>query len=151
MSVSMAIPILFSQLDELELKDFLASDPSEADDNFDDNVVEDRSVKICTKKDMYCALVQSGDGGSDDNDEDNAQDMEVTFNTGLEDINEDVTDTEHEHVEQADDFFVEEETQLRGTKREKPNQEKVQEAEASRAELELLLADDTGMDNNLKL
>ncbi|KAL2554450.1 Uncharacterized protein Fot_08069 [Forsythia ovata] len=66
---------------------------------------------------MYRALVQSGDG-SDDNDEDNAQDME--------------------------------ETQVRRTKRDKPNQETVQEAEASRAELELLLADDMGTDNNLK-
>ncbi|KAL2554449.1 pre-rRNA-proCES [Forsythia ovata] len=148
--------------------------------------MEDRSVKIRRKQDMYRALVQSGDG-SDDNDEDNAQDMEVTFNTGLEDISkrilekdkksetvwesylrkrkekkkawknrsknssdEESSDTEHEHEEQLDDFFVEEETQVRSTKRDKPNQETVQEAEASRAELELLLADDMGTDNNLK-
>lgn len=174
------------QLDELDLKEFLATDESDADDNADDDT-EDISVKRRRKQDMYRVLLQSGDGGSDDNDEDNNQDMEVTFNTGLEDISkrilekdkksetvwesylrmrrekkkarknrsrnssdEDSSDTEHEHAEQPDDFFVEEETQVRGTKREKPNQETVQEAEASRPELELLLADDTGMDNSLK-
>ncbi|KAL2482620.1 Uncharacterized protein Fot_44064 [Forsythia ovata] len=174
------------QLDELELKEFLASDESEADDDADDNDMEDRSVKICRKQDMYGALVQSGDG-SDDNDEDNAKDMEVTFNTGLEDISkrilekdkksetvwesylrkrrekkkawknrsnnssdEESSDTERKHEEELDDFFVEEETQVRSTKRDKPNQEAVLEAEAGQAELELLLADDMGTDNNLK-
>ena len=34
---------------------------------------------------MYRALIQSGDG-SDGDEEDGGQDMEVTFNTGLEDI-----------------------------------------------------------------
>ncbi|KAL2465430.1 nucleolar domain protein [Abeliophyllum distichum] len=113
--------------------------------------------------------------------------MEVTFNTGLEDISkhilekdkksetvsesylrkkrekkkawknrsknssdEESSDTERKHEEQLDDFFVEGETQVRSTKRDKPNQETVQEAEAGRAELELLLADDMGTDNNLK-
>ncbi|CAA2996477.1 Hypothetical predicted protein [Olea europaea subsp. europaea] len=134
----MANQFLLSQLDELELKEFLASDESEADDNDDDNDTKDRSVKIYRKQDMYRVLLQSGDGGSDDNDEDNAQDMEVTFNTGLEDIS--------KHILEKD---KKSET-VRGTKRDKPNQETVQEAEASRAELELLLTDDTGMDNYLK-
>ncbi|CAA2997427.1 Hypothetical predicted protein [Olea europaea subsp. europaea] len=49
------------QLDELELKEFLASDESEADDNDDDNDTEDRSVKRRRKQDMYRVLLQSGD------------------------------------------------------------------------------------------
>ncbi|KAG8383325.1 hypothetical protein BUALT_Bualt04G0000800 [Buddleja alternifolia] len=182
------------QLAELELKEFLASDESETDD---DNVdgTEDRSVKKHKKQDMYRALIQSGDGSDEDHEEDNDQDMEVTFNSGLEDISKRIlekkdkisetvweaylrkrkekkkasksgskfssedesSDTDQELEEQPDDFFVEEpaETESKNTalcSAEKRNsgQETTQEAEASIAELELILADDKGTDTNLK-
>lgn len=90
------------QLAELELKEFLASDESDSDE--DENEGEDDGEDLSdkgtkkasktkvkgegeriSKKDMYRALVQSGDGSEED-DDDEGQDMEVTFNTGLEDI-----------------------------------------------------------------
>ncbi|GER26820.1 pre-rRNA-processing protein ESF1 [Striga asiatica] len=77
------------QLEELELKEFLASDESEseADDEDNDEGVEDESVKKSSKRDKYRALIQSGDDGSDvDREEDGDLDMEVTFNSGLEDL-----------------------------------------------------------------
>ncbi|XVF58564.1 hypothetical protein PTKIN_Ptkin07bG0076200 [Pterospermum kingtungense] len=73
------------QLAELELKDFLASDESESDDDENEDTTEDQSNKKNKKRDKYHALLQSGDG-SDVDGEDDGQDMEVTFNTGLEDI-----------------------------------------------------------------
>ncbi|KNA06742.1 hypothetical protein SOVF_178230 [Spinacia oleracea] len=83
------------QLAELELREFLASDESDEDEDENEDEDEDLSDKInnkaskntkarMAKKDMYRALVQSGDGSEADEDE--GQDMEVTFNTGLEDI-----------------------------------------------------------------
>lgn len=69
---------------ELELKEFLASDESETDDE-DDNVADEQSDKKSKKQDKYRALLESGDGSDEDGEED-GQDMEVTFNTGLEDI-----------------------------------------------------------------
>ncbi|KAK1361620.1 hypothetical protein POM88_046094 [Heracleum sosnowskyi] len=61
-----------------------------------------------------------------------------------------------EPVEETDDFFVEEphakrtkEAQGKNTKRGKQPQETTKEAEANRAELELLLDDETG-NTNLK-
>ncbi|KAE9466348.1 hypothetical protein C3L33_01737, partial [Rhododendron williamsianum] len=63
---------------------FLASDESESDEDENDDAMEGRSQKKHKKQDMYRALLQSGeDSGTDDED---GQDMEVTFNTGLEDI-----------------------------------------------------------------
>ncbi|GLT82595.1 hypothetical protein SLE2022_009580 [Rubroshorea leprosula] len=73
------------QLAELELKEFLASDESESDDDENDNISEDPSEKKNKKKEKYLALLQSGDGSDGDGEED-GQDMEVTFNSGLEDI-----------------------------------------------------------------
>ena len=60
----------------------MASDEGESDDGDGENDDDDKKDK---KRDMYRALVQSGDG-SDGDGEDDGQDMEVTFNTGLEDI-----------------------------------------------------------------
>lgn len=68
----------------MELKEFLASEESETDDE-DNDVIEEQSDKKSKKRDKYRALLQSGDG-SDEDGEDDGQDMEVTFNTGLEDI-----------------------------------------------------------------
>ncbi|KAM3709851.1 hypothetical protein ACJW31_02G205600 [Castanea mollissima] len=70
------------QLAQLELKEFLASDEGESDDGDGESNDDDKKDK---KRDMYRALVQSGDGSDGDGEED-GQDMEVTFNTGLEDI-----------------------------------------------------------------
>lgn len=170
----------------------MASEESESDDE-DDNVTE-QSDKRSKKRDMYRALLQSGDGSGDD--EEDGQDMEVTFNTGLEDISkrilekkdkksetvweaylrkrreknkarknkskyssdEESSDTDQEAVEEADDFFVEEPSvkkskkgsRSKGEKEGKQHQDTDAEANASMAELELLLADDKGMDNGLK-
>ncbi|KAL8142081.1 hypothetical protein V2J09_015113 [Rumex salicifolius] len=66
------------QLADLEMKEFLASDESEDDDE------EDLSERKNKNLEKYRALLQSGDGSEEEEDE--HQDMEVTFNTGLEDI-----------------------------------------------------------------
>ena len=66
------------------MKEFLASDEGESDDGDGESDDDDKKDK---KRDMYRALVQSGDASDGDGDgEDDGQDMEVTFNTGLEDI-----------------------------------------------------------------
>lgn len=185
------------QLAELELKEFLASDESETDNDEADNDMEDESDKKNKKRDKYRALIQSGDGSDEDQEE--GQDMEVTFNTGLEDLSkrilekkdkksetvweaylrkrrekkkarknhskysseEDSSDTDEEGmegIEQPDDFFIEEPSvkkvnnkDYQGKKnKEKQLQDTDREAEASKAELELLLADDKGGKKGLK-
>uniref|UniRef100_A0A6N2M125 Uncharacterized protein n=1 Tax=Salix viminalis TaxID=40686 RepID=A0A6N2M125_SALVM len=186
------------QLADLELKEFLASDESETDNDEADNDMEDESDKKHKKRDKYRALIQSGDGSDEDLEE--GQDMEVTFNTGLEDISkrilekkdkqsetvweaylrkrrekkkarknqskysseEDSSDTDEEGmegIEQPDDFFIEEPSvkklnnkdyQVKKNKEEKQLQDTDREAEASKAELELLLADDKGGEKGLK-
>ncbi|KZV34742.1 hypothetical protein F511_00644 [Dorcoceras hygrometricum] len=185
------------QLVELELKEFLASDESETDDD-SANDTEDRLMKKNKKQDMYRALIQSEDGSDDNDEEGDDQDMEVTFNSSLENISKrilekkdkksetvweeylrkrrekkktnknrskyssdeegDYTDQKiSEPAEQHDDFFIDEpsateskENQVRMTKKGSYIQETAQEAEASVAELELLLADDNGGDTNIK-
>ncbi|KAL6008169.1 hypothetical protein ACLOJK_033675 [Asimina triloba] len=196
------------QLAKMDLKEFLASDDdrssSDNDDEDDDRneAMPDRKSHKLKKVDMYRSLVQSGDGS--DADEENNKDMEVTFNTGLEDISKRILekkdkksetvweaylrkrrekkkgrkrnskdsseddgsdDSDVEVPEGPDDFFVEEssdtvkaaENSWEGThkksdrkknlKHRKPSLEAVNEQEASRAELELLLADDQGGDH----
>lgn len=178
---------LFLQLADLELKEFLASDEGESDDTEDEDATEDRSAKKQKKQEKYRALLQSGDGGDENDDEEENMDMEVTFNTGLEDLSrrilekkdkksesvweaylrkkrekkkarknrsknsseDESSDTDEEPIEEPDDFFLEESSgtgsrKARGKKagKEKEVEENTQEAEASRAELELLLADD---------
>ncbi|XP_017981623.1 PREDICTED: pre-rRNA-processing protein esf1 [Theobroma cacao] len=175
------------QLAELELKEFLASDESESDDDENEDTTENQSDKKNKKRDIYCALLQSGDG-SDGDGEDNGQDMEVTFNTGLEDISKRILEkkdkeaetvwevhlrkrrekkkskknkskdssedesheTDIEATEEPDDFFVEESSFKRSKKEGKQHEDMEKEAEASRAELELLLTDDKGADTGLK-
>ncbi|GAV75883.1 NUC153 domain-containing protein [Cephalotus follicularis] len=181
------------KLSELELKEIIASDSSDTDDDDDhENAGEDKLDKKHKKQELYHALIQSGNG-SDEDGEDDGQDMEVTFNTGLEDISKRILekkdkksetvleaylrkrrekkkdrknkyrhssddesiDTDQEHIEQPDDFFVEEPAIKKikdgrsiSGKEEKQIQDR--EAEASRAELELLLADEKGKDTGLK-
>ncbi|XP_045826879.1 pre-rRNA-processing protein esf1 [Trifolium pratense] len=68
------------QLAQLEMNELMASDESESDDSEDNNETDDRA----NKKAKYLSLLNNN---SDEDDEDNdVQDMEVTFNTGLEDI-----------------------------------------------------------------
>ena len=176
------------QLAELELKEFLASDESESDDeNENEDTTEDQANKKNKKRDIYRALLESGDG-SDGDGEDNGQDMEVTFNTGLEDISKRILEkkdkeaetvweahlrkrrekkkakknkskysledesqeTDIEATEEPDDFFVEEPSVKRSKKDRKQHEGMEKEAEASRAELELLLTDDKGADTGLR-
>ncbi|CAN6541480.1 unnamed protein product [Malus baccata var. baccata] len=80
-----------TELSELELKEYLASDESESDREENDDAAEDKTDKKSKKRDMYRALLLSGEGegdgdASEGDGEDNDQDMEITFNTGLEDI-----------------------------------------------------------------
>ncbi|KAK3014989.1 hypothetical protein RJ639_007242, partial [Escallonia herrerae] len=180
------------QLAELELEEFMASDESGTDEEEDDNDAMDE--KRHKKQNMYCALIQSGDGSAGEED-DEGQDMEVTFNTGLEDISKRIlekkdrksetvweaynrkrkekkkarknrakdssedesSDIDQEPAEQPDDFFIEEcppkgskEGRGNSTRKGKQQQEAAKDDAASRAELELLLADDKGADTNLK-
>ncbi|XP_021907988.1 pre-rRNA-processing protein esf1 isoform X2 [Carica papaya] len=199
------------QLAELELKEFLA-DESDIDDD-EDEITEDqfdeKQKKQATgshpdeklkKRDIYRALLQSGDGSDEEGkeDEDEGQDMEVTFNTGLEDLSKRIlekkdkksetvweaylrkrrekkaarknkskysseddesSDTDQEAIaEQPDDFFLEEppvkrlkkDVRGRSDKEGKQHQDTEKETEASRAELELLLADDKGVESGVK-
>lgn len=177
------------QLAELELKDFLASDESESDDDENEDITEDQSDKKNKKRDAYRALLQSGDGSDGDGEgEGDGQDMEVTFNTGLEDISKRILEkkdregetvweanlrkrrekkkakknkskyssedesyeTDTEATEEPDDFFAEEPSSKRSKTERKRHEDMDDEAEASRAELELLLADDKGGDTGLK-
>ncbi|TYK20826.1 pre-rRNA-processing protein esf1 [Cucumis melo var. makuwa] len=175
------------QLADLELKEFLASDESESDDESDDG--ENQVDKKRKKGDKYRALLQSDEDGE----QDGGQDMEVTFNTGLEDISKRIlekkdkksetlweahlrkkrekrmasrnksadssddesSDTDRE-VDEVDDFFVEE-PPVKESAKDRIKNIKGKEhvgvdgaAEASRAELELLLADDDGVDTGIK-
>ncbi|KAE9597901.1 hypothetical protein Lal_00029505 [Lupinus albus] len=88
------------QLDQLELKEFLTSDESESDDDDDDNnVTDDLPDKKALKREKYRALLQSGDGSDGDSEHDDAQDMEVTFNTGLEDISKHIMEKKDKNSE----------------------------------------------------
>uniref|UniRef100_A0A0V0IQE8 Putative ESF1-like n=1 Tax=Solanum chacoense TaxID=4108 RepID=A0A0V0IQE8_SOLCH len=181
------------QLADMELKEFLASDESGSDDSEEGDDTEDKSAKRKKKQDTYRALLQSGEGS--DGNEDDDQDMEVTFNTGLEDLSKRIlekkdkqsetvweaylrkkrekkksrkgntkdssedesSDSDQEPIDEPEDFFIEEpsakgdkDSQHKSTRKGKQSLEASEEAEASRAELELLLADDKGGDPNLK-
>ncbi|KAF9618504.1 hypothetical protein IFM89_001905 [Coptis chinensis] len=81
------------KLDELDINNFIATDESGSDDDDDDNddnnehdvAGEGQSGENLGKLEKYRALIQAGDGSDGDGSEDD-KDMEVTFNTGLEDI-----------------------------------------------------------------
>ncbi|KDP39086.1 hypothetical protein JCGZ_00843 [Jatropha curcas] len=183
------------QLADLELKEFLASDESESDEDENDDVAEGEVDKKIKKRDKYRALIEAGDGSDGENEEE-GQDMEITFHTGLEGLSkrllerkdkksesvweatlrekrekkaarrkrskhsseEDSSDSDDEMREEADDFFVEEpsikkgkkDAQVKSKKEVKQLQDTDKEAEASRAELELLLADENGADTGPK-
>ncbi|KAJ8764492.1 hypothetical protein K2173_006232 [Erythroxylum novogranatense] len=181
------------QLAELELKEFLASEESETDDDGEnENMMVDALDRNHGKREKYRALLQSGDG-SDGDGEEEGKDMEITFNTGLEEISKRIlekrnkgpesvweavlkktrekkkarkdksrysSDDENSNIdeatEQPDDFFIEEAAVKKAknknsrAKDDKADQDGDEEAVASRAELELLLADDKGTDDGRK-
>uniref|UniRef100_A0A7N0TJJ7 NUC153 domain-containing protein n=1 Tax=Kalanchoe fedtschenkoi TaxID=63787 RepID=A0A7N0TJJ7_KALFE len=178
------------ELDKLELNEFLASDDSESDDEDEDGGADNQPAKKHNKVDAYRSLLSGGgaeeDDDSDDEDDD-GQDMEVTFNTGLEEISKRILekrenksetvweahlrkrkekrkakkskkDSEEESdadndSEGTDDFFNDGPRLKKrkvGDKKIKNNAELDKEAGASRAELELLLADDKGTDSHVK-
>ncbi|CAK8578183.1 unnamed protein product [Lathyrus sativus] len=72
------------QLAQLEMDELVASDVSESDDSEDNNETVGHADKKARKKEMYLDLL--GNNSDKDDEEDGVQDMEVTFNTGLEDI-----------------------------------------------------------------
>ncbi|RZC45168.1 hypothetical protein C5167_038126 [Papaver somniferum] len=184
------------QLAESEMNAYLASDVSDDDDDEDEiDAQDDQSKEKLTKAEKYRVLFEKGDEGSDggDDDEDGNKDMEVTFNTGLEDLSKRILekkkDKESETVwnqylrkksekkkarknfskhssedessgsgrdeAEQDDFFIDE-SSVKFSKRGKNNRKEKQledtekEHEASKAELELLLADDQEANNGLK-
>jgi len=66
------------------LKEYLASDASESDDNSE---TDDQLDEKARKQDMYLSLVYSGNGSDEDTEHDVGQEMEVTFHSGLECLN----------------------------------------------------------------
>jgi hypothetical protein len=176
------------------MKEFLASDESDSDEEDDlGNEVINQSKKKDKKKDKYRALIEAEDVDSDkDLEEENDQDMEVTFNTGLEDLSKEILkkkDNQSESVWETylrqrrekkrarknkqkdddsspdddddynidrkavkddgdDDFFMEEPPLKKKKKEGKTKKEEVAAEEKSRAELELLLADENAGDGN---
>lgn len=89
------------------MNEFLATDESETDDDDgldedgDDNADDEeiRSPKKRKRQNKYLALLKSGDGSDEDDDEDNVQDMEVTFNSGLEDLSKRILDKKDDKSE----------------------------------------------------
>ncbi|XP_071731242.1 pre-rRNA-processing protein esf1 [Rutidosis leptorrhynchoides] len=176
--------------DEQEFKDLIASSDSESDEEENDGDIGNKPGKR-QKTDAYRALLQSGDGSDEDEDEeDNGMDMEVTFNTGLEDLSKKIMEkkdkesetvwgaylrkraekkkarknrskyssddesggSDDEPVEEPGDFFAGDLTKKKKVSRDKngKKRETDEEGGASRAELELLLAEDDNGDANVK-
>lgn len=168
------------QLAELELKEYLASD-DESESDEEDDIKGIKPSKAERKKEKYRALFGSEGVDSDkDGEEENDQDMEVTFNTGLEDLSrkqlekkEQKSETVWESVQRRarekkkakknkqnddsdgddrndgeDDFFMKQPPLDKKKKKKKDKVEVAAAEERSRAELELLLADENAGDGN---
>lgn len=87
------------------MNEFLASDESESDEDEDD--ADDKPDKKTKKRDMYRALIQSGDGDASDGDgEEDGQDMEVIFNTGLEDLSKRILEKKDRESETVWDAYL---------------------------------------------
>lgn len=89
--------------DELELKEFLASSDSESDEDENNG---DGGDKKRQKTDAYRALLQSGDGSDEDEEDDDKVDMEVTFNTGLEDLSKKILEKKDKQSETVWDAYL---------------------------------------------
>lgn len=94
------------QLAEFEVKEFLTSDESESDDSKDNNETDDQPDKMAKKRAKYHALLQSGDDSDGGNEHDNAQNMEVTFNTGLEDLSKYIMEKKDKKSETVWDAYL---------------------------------------------
>ncbi|KAI3939818.1 hypothetical protein MKW92_023219 [Papaver armeniacum] len=173
------------QLDELDkMKGYVASDVSDDDGEDETDIQNDQSNKKLAKAEKYRVLFETGDESSNGGDvEDGNKDMEVTFNTGLEDLSKRILekkkdkDSETREKEgkkerlkhssenessgsgrdeaEEDDFFIDESSikLSKGGKsnpKEKQLEDTEKEHEASKAELELLLADDQEANNGVK-
>ncbi|RDX78917.1 esf1, partial [Mucuna pruriens] len=95
------------QLAQMELKEFLTSDESESDDsNKDNSETDDQPDKRAKKQAKYRALLQSGDDSDGGDEHDNVQDMEVTFNTGLEDLSKHIMEKKDKKSETVWDAYL---------------------------------------------
>ncbi|WVZ25591.1 hypothetical protein V8G54_004135 [Vigna mungo] len=95
------------QLAQMELKELLNSDDSESDDSKDNNSeTDDQPDKIEKKRAKYRALLQSGDDSDGGGEQDNRQDMEVTFNTGLEDLSKHILEKKDKKSETVWDAYL---------------------------------------------
>lgn len=83
----------------MELKEFLTSDESESDDGEDNNETDVQPDKKARKREKYLTLLQSGDASDGDSERDDVQDLEVTFNTGLEDISKHIMEKKDKYSE----------------------------------------------------
>ncbi|KAK4262036.1 hypothetical protein QN277_027649 [Acacia crassicarpa] len=86
-----------------ELEEYVASDVSESDDEEEEeednnSEIEDHPDKKTRKVEKYRALLESRDS-SDGDGEEHGQDMEVTFNTGLEDISKHILEKKDKNSE----------------------------------------------------
>ncbi|OVA06520.1 hypothetical protein BVC80_7121g3 [Macleaya cordata] len=163
------------QLAELELNEFLASDDGESDDDEKDEVEDGQSKKKLDKGEKYRALIQAGDGSDGGDGEEDDKDMEVTFYSDLEGISKRILEKKDRKSETVWEAYLRKRSEKKkarkngskylsedessepsgkGSKAGKSNhkdkllQETEKEQEASRAELELLLADDDQEANN---
>lgn len=102
------------------MKEFLASDESESDDDEAENAAEDCSDKKNKKRDMYRALIQSGDGSDADSKEDGL-DMEVTFNTDLENISKRILEKRDKKEETVWDAYLRKRREKKKARKNKSN------------------------------
>ncbi|KAI3838342.1 hypothetical protein MKX03_005470 [Papaver bracteatum] len=181
--------------DSMEFKHPPGTSPQSDDDDEDEiDVQNDQSKEKLTQAEKYRVLLGREDEGSDGGDDEDAnKDMEVTFNTGLEDLSKRILekkkDKDSETVwnlslrknrekkkakkntskhssenetsgsgrdeAETDDFFIDD-SSIKLSKGGKSNLKEKQleatekEHEASKAELELLLADDQEANNGVK-
>ncbi|KAI4386828.1 hypothetical protein MLD38_004727 [Melastoma candidum] len=108
------------QLADLEVKDFLASDDSESESEEDEDgeVSKDRSDKKGKKLEKYRALLQEVNGSDDD--EDGNQDMEITFNTGLEDLSKRLMEKKDKKSETVWEAYLRKRREKKKAKKSKP-------------------------------
>ena len=88
------------------MKEFLTSDESESDDSKDNNETDDQPDKRAKKRAKYRALLQAGDDSDGGNEHDNVQNMEVTFNTGLEDLSKHIMEKKDKKSETVWDAYL---------------------------------------------
>ncbi|KAL0349478.1 UNVERIFIED_CONTAM: Pre-rRNA-processing protein esf1 [Sesamum radiatum] len=116
------------QLAQLELKEILASDESETDDD--------------KKPDKYRALLPLGGGSDEDHEEDSLQDMEVTFNSGLEDISKRILEKKDKKSETVWEAYLRKRKEKRKASKNRSKYSSDSEAKSSDTDQELAEPDD---------